>query len=315
MQETISFIIPTRGRPESLLRLCNSIRAATRHLELLEVVLVVDRDDEPSVRFQYEGLNIRKVEVAPGLAMGSLNMAGYRAATGKYLMLLNDDIVLQTPGWDDRVMEAFRNYSDGMVLVHVNETIFGARLCTFPFLPRTFCELAGGICPEEYLRYRIDDHIHNVFDLLTLLGHKRRIYLPDVVFQHFNLTETGDGHDYVPNPEIHAVDTQRFEALLPSRKRLAMAAAEVIERRIYLPDVVFQHFNLTETGDGHDYVPNPEIHAVDTQRFEALLPSRKRLAMVPSEVIERPIYLPDVVFQHFNLTETGDGHDYVPNPE
>ena len=231
MQETISFIIPTRGRPESLLRLCNSIRAATRHLELLEVVLVVDRDDEASVRFQYEGLNIRKVEVAPGLAMGSLNMAGYRAATGKYLMLLNDDIVLQTPGWDDRVMEAFRNYSDGMVLVHVNETIFGARLCTFPFLPRTFCELAGGICPEEYLRYRIDDHIHNVFDLLTLLGHKRRIYLPDVVFQHFNLVETGDGHDYVPNPEIHAVDTQRFEALLPSRKRLAMAAAEVIERR------------------------------------------------------------------------------------
>src|ERR1022692_5035805 len=156
MQETISFIIPTRGRPESLLRLCNSIRAATRHLELLEVVLVVDRDDEPSVRFQYEGLNIRKVEVAPGLAMGSLNIAGYRAATGKYLMLLNDDIVLQTPGWDEQVMEAFRNYSDGMVLVHVNETIFGARLCTFPFLPRAFCELAGGICPEEYLRYRIE---------------------------------------------------------------------------------------------------------------------------------------------------------------
>src|ERR1022692_2783693 len=96
MQETISFIIPTRGRPDSLLRLCNSIRANTRHLEQLEVVLVVDHDDEPSVAFQYEGLNIRKVEVAPGLAMGSLNMAGYRAATGKYLMLLNDDIVLRS---------------------------------------------------------------------------------------------------------------------------------------------------------------------------------------------------------------------------
>src|ERR1035438_6045331 len=75
MQETISFIIPTGGRQESLLRLSNSIQAATRHLELLEVVLVVDHDDEASVRFQYDGLNIRKVEVAPGLAMGSLNMA------------------------------------------------------------------------------------------------------------------------------------------------------------------------------------------------------------------------------------------------
>src|ERR1035438_7501758 len=127
MDETISFIIPTRGRPDSLLRLCHSIRSTTRHLEKLQVVLVVDNDDEASVAFQYEGLKIRMVKVAPGLTMGSLNMAGYRAATGKYLMLLNDDIVLQTPGWDERVMEAFRNYSDGIVLVHVNETIFGDR--------------------------------------------------------------------------------------------------------------------------------------------------------------------------------------------
>jgi GT2 family glycosyltransferase len=230
-ETTFSFIIPTRGRPESLLCLCDSIRATTRAPERLEIVLVVDRDDEASCAFQYPGLDIRKIQVAPGLNMGALNMAGYRAAVGKYLMLLNDDIVLQTRGWDDQVLEVFRNYPDGIVLVHVNETIFRERLCTFPFLTRTFCELAQGICPEEYVRYRIDDHIHNIFDLLTLFGPKRRVFLPDVVFQHLNTTETETGPEYVPKPEIHAFDTLLFDALLPARKQLALAAMELIDRR------------------------------------------------------------------------------------
>lgn len=227
---TFSFIIPTRGRPEFLSRLCDSIRSHTSHLDQLEIVFVMDSDDQPSLQFETTGLNIRKVEVAPGMAMGELNMAGYRAASGRYLMLLNDDVVLRTPGWDDRVLEIFRSYPDGMVLVHINENIFRERLCTFPFLTRTFCEMAGGICPSGYVRYRIDDHIHNVFDLLTVLGARRRIFLPYVVFEHENFVATNEGPEYVPHPEIHALDTRLFEALLPERKQLALAVMETIDR-------------------------------------------------------------------------------------
>ena len=227
---TFSFIIPTRGRPASLPRLCDSIRTHTSHPDRLEIVFVMDSDDLASLMFEYSGLNIRKVEVAPGMAMGELNMAGYRAASGRYLMLLNDDVVLRTPAWDERVLEVFRSYPDGIVLVHVNENIFREKLCTFPFLTRNFCELADGICPSGYLRYRIDDHIHNVFDLITLLGHRRRIFLPDVIFEHHNFVKTDQGHDYVPNPEIHAIDTRLFDALLPERKRLALVAMATIDR-------------------------------------------------------------------------------------
>src|ERR1035441_6901735 len=227
---TFSFIIPTRGRPASLPRLCDSIRTHTSHPDRLEIVFVMDSDDLASLMFEYSGLNIRKVEVAPGMAMGELNMAGYRAASGRYLMLLNDDVVLRTPAWDERVLEVFRSYPDGIVLVHVNENIFREKLCTFPFLTRNFCELADGICPSGYLRYRIHDHIHNVFDLITLLGHRRRIFLPDVIFEHHNFVKTDQGHDYVPNPEIHAIDTRLFDALLPERKRLALVAMATIDR-------------------------------------------------------------------------------------
>ena len=248
-EPTFSFIVPTRGRPEGLLRLCDSIRTTTRRLDEIEIVLVVDSDDGDARGFEYPGLNIRIVEGPPGRTMGALNMAGYRAATGRYLMLMNDDVVIRTPAWDDQVLEVFECYPDGIVLVHINETIFRETLCTFPLLTRAFCELAGGICSEGYLRYRIDDHIHNVFDLLTLLGHRRRIFLPGVVFQHLNLTETEGGHAYVVNPEIHAIDTLRFDALLPERKRLALAAMEVIDRHVRARNRQVWETKLAPVGD------------------------------------------------------------------
>src|SRR5688572_5236479 len=226
-----SFIIPTRARPEGLLRLCDSIRANTRRTDELEIVLVADNDDEQACRFEYPELNIHTVQGTPGRTMSALNMAGYRAARGRYLLLLNDDVVIETSAWDDRVLDVFHRYPDGIVLVHVNETIFGDTLCTFPFLSRSFCELAGGICPEGFLRYRIDDHIHDIFDLLALRGYRRRVFMPEVVFRHLNLTETAEGHAYVVNPQIHAIDTCLYNALLPERKRLALAAIEVIEQR------------------------------------------------------------------------------------
>jgi GT2 family glycosyltransferase len=212
-------------------RLCDSIRTNTRRAGQLEIMLVVDSDDDVACRFEYPELDVRVLVGAPGRTMGELNMAGYRAARGQYLMLLNDDVVISTPNWDDQVLDVFRTYPDGMVLVHVNDKIFGDNLCTFPFLTRTFCELAGGISNEGYLRYRIDDHIQGVFDLIAELGYRRRIFLADVVFEHLNLTPVAEGHSYVVNPEIHAVDSRRFEALMPERKRLALEAIELIERR------------------------------------------------------------------------------------
>jgi glycosyltransferase involved in cell wall biosynthesis len=231
-----SFIIPTRGNPEPLLRLCESIRAYTHRPGELEIVLVVDDDDPATCRFEFPALNIRKVVGPPHRSMSALNTAGYNASTGRYVALLNDDVILRTPSWDDQVIDVFRGYPDGIVLVHVNDTIFRETLCTFPFLTRAFCELAGGICPDGYLRYFIDNHIHNVFDLLAALGHHRRVFMADVVFEHLNLTPTKQGYKYVVEPAVHATDSRRFEGLAPERTRLVLAAAERIDCHVHSQD-------------------------------------------------------------------------------
>ena len=162
--------------------------------------------------------------------MGAINRAGYEASAGDYVMLLNDDVIARTPGWDATALACFRRFPDPVVLVHVNDTLFRDRLCTFPLTTRAFCERAGGICPPEYIRYRIDDHIEDVFNLLAVLGRRRTVYLPDVVFQHYNLIERPEGDRvYASDPAVLALDAPRFAALFPARKELALRLLDVIE--------------------------------------------------------------------------------------
>lgn len=228
----ISLIVPTRGRPERMLSFLESLRAHASAPQNIEVVMVVDEDDPASRAITFDGLSLVTVVVPPGATMGALNMAGYRASHGTYIMLTNDDVVVRTPGWDAKTLAVFRSFGDEIVLVHVNDMMFKERLCIFPFVSRRFCEFAGGICDEAYIRYRLDDHIYNVFNLLSLLGHNRIVYLPEVVFEHQNVAINALGKaDYIPNPEIHAKDTAIFNDMLASRKELAVRLAAWVDSR------------------------------------------------------------------------------------
>lgn len=226
----ISLIVPTRGRPGRMLSFLRSVCDHASAPQNIEVVMVVDEDDPASHALTFDGLSLVPVVVPAGLTMGSLNMAGYEASRGKYIMLTNDDVVVQTAGWDEKALAAFRSIGDDVALVHVNDLIFREKLCTFPFVSRKFCEYAGGICPAEYVRYRIDDHVFSVFNLVSLLGHNRIIYLPDVVFEHQNVVMNLAGRlKYVPIPEIHAKDTALFEAMQAGREELAARLTDWID--------------------------------------------------------------------------------------
>jgi hypothetical protein len=156
--------------------------------------------------------------------MGSLNSAGYEAARGRWLMLLNDDVEVRTPGWDDIVRACTRAFPDEIALLHVNDLVFQTHLCTFPIVSRRFCAIVGGVCPREYVRYRIDDHIEDHFNLLAALGERRTIYLPDVVFEHHNYRTNAAGlRQYFSQPKLLEVDAATFQTLFEQRKRQALA--------------------------------------------------------------------------------------------
>ena len=186
----ISFLLPTRGKPDLARRFLRSLHETADHPEEIEVILGVDEDDRPSHSIAHEGLAIKTVILPPGLTMGALNRACFAASTGRYVMLMNDDVIVRTPGWDTTIYRTFARFGDDIALVHVNDLLFQERLCTFPVLSRKAC-LEIGICPASYRRYRIDDHICDTYYLLAYLGHGRMIYLKDVVFEHLNYVTEG----------------------------------------------------------------------------------------------------------------------------
>jgi hypothetical protein len=242
-----SLIVPTRGRPGPLRRFLDSVAATARCPDQIEVILVTDEDDPASLGVRHPQLTLREVVGPPGRTMGALNAAGARAARGAYLMLLNDDVVVRTRGWDETTHASFRRFPDPFALVHVNDTLMCDHLCTFPIVSREFCDLAGDICPEVYNRYRIDDHVEDVFNLLGALGERRVVYLPDVVFEHTNAVEHPEaGRVYQSDPALLAQDAPHFDALLPARKELALL---LLERIKATPATAAQRETLAKIAD------------------------------------------------------------------
>ena len=131
---TFSLIVPTRQRTTQLRRLLDSLAATAARPETIEVVLVVDADDRASIEFRHDALALTHVVCPPGQTMGRLNRAGCAASSGEYLMLLNDDVAARTSGWDDKVLARCRRFPDGVFLIHINDTLMGKNLCTFPIV-------------------------------------------------------------------------------------------------------------------------------------------------------------------------------------
>lgn len=230
MPPTFSLIVPTRQRTARLRRLFDSLAATTAHPDRVEVVLVLDDDDTASLAFTETRLPCRRTVGPPGRSMGALNQAGYAVASGRFVMLLNDDVLVRTPAWDREVGRVLNRYPDGIVLGHVNDTLMRDRLCTFPILTRDYCRLAGGVCPTDYQRYRIDDHIEDVFNMLHALGYRRTVYFPGVIFEHLNGVVMPQGHrEYHADPAVLALDSPRFDARRAERKQLVLRLLDHID--------------------------------------------------------------------------------------
>jgi len=232
--------------------------------EEIEVILAVDEDDTPSHSIARESLAVKTVVLPPGMTMGSLNRACFDASSGRYVMLINDDVIVRTQGWDAAVYRAFARYGDDWALVHVNDLLFREQLCTFPILSRKAC-LEIGICPACYRRYRIDDHIYDTYHLLACLGHDRLIYLEDVVFEHQNYLTSGGLQRHTAkwseNGDRHPASCARSQpdphdpGASPRFRRAA---------------------NFFRSEEGKVYVLNPEVFEADSRDFVECFEDRKR---------------------------------------
>lgn len=256
----ISILLPTRERPSLVYRLFESLIQTTSDPGSIEIVLYMDEDDTPSHRISHPVLNITRLIKPPGNSFGSILRKCYKASSGRYVMLMNDDAVFRTKNWDISVTEAFAVFQDDIAFVYGNDLDQGERVSTFPILSRKACEIMGGICPEGYKNLHIESHLFDIFNHLKHIGHKRIVYLNDVIFEHLHYVLGKSAHDKTYVKKDTDFDDRLFISLADERRYTAMRLAKYIEGQNN-GQIESSEKNINEHGIYHD-MPKPLVSVV-----------------------------------------------------
>ena len=183
---SISLLLPTRDRVEHLNRFCHSLLENSFSIKNIEIILYIDSDDLASQQYVNDYLNITKL-IGPKLTMGQYNSVCYQHSIGNIVMLVNDDLIVQTKDWDKLLFDRLAKVSSKVFLAYPNDGINKGNLCSFPIMTRETCETMVFPFPSIYKRLFIDTHVMDVFIRLNKIKEKSLIYLEEIEFTHLNL--------------------------------------------------------------------------------------------------------------------------------
>ena len=166
-------------------RFFQSLVLHTANLVDIEVVLYLDEDDPESHDLRCEEIHLVKI-IGPRMSMGGYNTACLQRSSGEIVILMNDDVLIRTPGWDCVIAGLAGTVRDRVFLAYTNDLHMGKGLGTFPILPREACRVMARPYPDEYQGWFIDLHIFDVFKRLKHMGQDRIFYFPKVIFEHLH---------------------------------------------------------------------------------------------------------------------------------
>lgn len=182
----ISILTPTRGRPDNISRLVYSACETALDPARLEFVFYVDRDDTESdnrIEQISMSLNYATTMTVAGerIVLSEMWNACARAAKGDIMLHCGDDIIFRSDEWDQIVIDEFRKYPDGIVLVHGRDGYQDANLATHGFRHRNWVNVVGDFVPPHFSSDYNDTWVTEVADKLG-----RRVYLPNVYTEHMH---------------------------------------------------------------------------------------------------------------------------------
>jgi len=150
----ISVLLATRGRTEALRRSVDSLLDLAQDISKIQILFAFDRDDTAGLGFFrdiYQAmLSERKVNFTAMVfdRMGYTGLHRYsntlaKHAPAHWLMIWNDDAVMQTRGWDLEIMA--RQGQFRLLSVHTHRD---HPYSIFPIVPRQWFDLLGYISPH-----------------------------------------------------------------------------------------------------------------------------------------------------------------------
>lgn len=191
----VSVLLPSRRRETLLCESITSLATTAAHPERVEVLVAADPDDDATQGFTMATpLAVRMLTTPRRWGRGSLHeyynwLASH--AIGRWLLIFNDDAVMETPSWDDiicaqepGIVTAGSNHGDHM----------------FVAVPATWAQTAGYLSPTP----DIDNFL---FDVGQRLGCLRRPPLR-IFHSPYYITGANDDETYREG----CADRERFAA-------------------------------------------------------------------------------------------------------
>jgi len=212
----IAMLLATRGRTESLGRSIHSLVELADDISRVQIMFAFDNDDDTGFKYFTDELQpwMDKRDINYTAMkferMGYVNLHKYNNAMAKqtdsdWLVIWNDDAVMQSQGWDTTILSY-----EGQFKLLSFKTHNMHPYSIFPIIPRTWYDLLGYISPHPTQDGWVSQQAY-------MLDIYQRIEV-DVLHDRFDLTGNNDDDIFANRPMLegdpsHPMDFHSREML------------------------------------------------------------------------------------------------------
>ncbi len=232
----ISFCCPSRGRPELAKRLVDT---ATETQKGETEFLFYLNDDDPKLEQYRDLLDEKHYEIGPNQSTCySWNLMSEKASHD-IVMLMGDDVQVQTQDWDQLIADEFLRYEDKILMVvpsdgrpkNTNKLGNEVRLWDDSPLPaahfavhKNWTNTLGWLAPVSFWHWHVDSYTQKVARKLN-----RCLYMPNVVFKVKKILTDNAGKQIRKNLNIANRDQYVWEKI---RERYINADVNALKEKI-----------------------------------------------------------------------------------
>lgn len=174
----ISFLTPTRKRPEMMTQFVSSVLDTADRPADIEFVVYIENDDSSYFNWPHSP----QVKMKWGPWKNLAQCYEWERASGDIFVLGADDVIFRTQGWDTKVMAEFAKYPDKIVLVHGDDGDPNTEKtnATMPFIHRQWVNVIGRYLPPYFTGDFTDTWLS---DIANALGRRAKI---DIITEHIH---------------------------------------------------------------------------------------------------------------------------------
>jgi hypothetical protein len=208
MNKEMLLIVPSRGRPQNIKRLCEALLKTKSNVELIVGIDMNDptADEYHDLALQY-GFKLNVSVERKRFAATVNSIALYHYQDYEYLAWMGDDHVPQTEYWDEHYLDALKEA--GVGVVYGNDLVQGENIATELAFTSNIVGALGYAIPEGFVHLFVDNYFMELGKAVD-----RLIYLPNIIVQHMHYS-TGYAQEDLTyreanSPENWSNDERRF---------------------------------------------------------------------------------------------------------